>query len=1405
MKKIKLYIMLLILFVISIQILLNAYIYFVKKNLLRSFLSGVKSGIALYLPPQRLVFVKLNYISENAEGKLSTVIVEFNISKILEKKFLIDKLYIKNGFVKIKAVNTAATELDEDMIEKTLRRLLHNFPNSIKIKNIKIIFNNTSFNLSKLSAQRILPNKIYSTVEGETSGYNFISNIAVDCNTLKFLAKGEVTFPSVLKLLTSYYVSFEVLGNCLLQEFKDYKVSLVKGRDKVVTSYGKFRIRPFEVKGVTESEIVRSTFDIVSKESKLSFTYDGFLNIKKSIVEKLDVKKLGDLKIRVTYTKDTSGYSTVAYVKGQHLTGGFTIVNDTGNFRFNINKKKISGELFYDPGQKLFLVKDNRGGKIINLKLAFSENREIISDGIFFGYTLLSSFKLQRDGRFVNISLTKADVEDIKLKFLSAASSTTIFLSYENRRTDTRVISELINEEDNKTNFEISCENLYYLNSRLSFSIAGMLEKDTERQYLCTLRLTNFNIGKHKIVDSMTFSGSFKNDILKIFGESVDGVISVNGYWNIRTNISKFVTVVSKKDAKLDHLTTKNIVAKIFIEKQRIVNIYGEYSLNDIAYKRTSILTKTTGKFSYDWNNKRLTLNGNISLSPDSRGSYNLDFIPKEKKIYLKLYNLYLTSIQFSPIIGLELDITDNNNIFVKGKIQDEASEILISSGTFLISDKMLFLSAKIKNFAIRKSNIIGNLESIFNFQTDRLVEIKMIFKNLWINNYSIDELVTRCLIYLDRNLVSFVPLDKDRINRTASIVGDIVIESEGLKFNDFEVRLYENRQFYCDGEIGKKGELLHIKLNKFPMEVLSAIFKITLPVMSGDISADYVVITVDPEKRQYHYNGQFNVNDLDFASLRIQQVYGKTSSYKDYLNIEELKFVFKPENSMLLKGYYNIKNQDMNFMLNTQNCDLSIFDGFMDIIKSAKGPLLVNLKFKGKTREPKVYGYIHIPKGKVIFGKYGKYLNNVSVRINFLEDEIKIEKFTGDYEQTRLDLAGEYNINNGRYIFKIKTTDGNGIFISIPQLSYSPSEMLKIISRKSFVSSGDLHFDLIVKRNKKDEIPTVTGKVIMNNTRFTYPGTEGKKISNVDEFYYDITLTAGNNVWFENESLSASILGQVNFKYGQGMKKSDVNGEIQSSRGKVNFLNTQLDLRSGEVEIINRDVYITLEAETEILTSEYEKIPVRLTISRAKIENIQPKLYTPVYSQLTTEEITALMLGAGKLQKRGDKVEVYASERIDYLPILRTQFLKLIDITLAEPISRNILQKWGIADKFVISQASVDSTSKRIENQNNTTTDRAFSAVDIVKDTKYGIEKYLTPDMAIGYSVTLAEIQNRLNLKHEIELSYRLKNNIFIKGIYDYAIRDYNVGKYSGDIKIQLEPRFRLKSWSEEEKEQQK
>ena len=51
---------------------------------------------------------------------------------------------------------------------------------------------------------------------------------------------------------------------------------------------------------------------------------------------------------------------------------------------------------------------------------------------------------------------------------------------------------------------------------------------------------------------------------------------------------------------------------------------------------------------------------------------------------------------------------------------------------------------------------------------------------------------------------------------------------------------------------------------------------------------------------------------------------------------------------------------------------------------------------------------------------------------------------------------------------------------------------------------------------------------------------------------------------------------------------------------------------------------------------------------------------------------------------------------------------------------------------------------------------------------TKYSVEKNITSQFLLGYSITFDHIQKKLDLRHEVEMKYRLYNNLFLSGSYE-------------------------------------
>jgi hypothetical protein len=109
---------------------------------------------------------------------------------------------------------------------------------------------------------------------------------------------------------------------------------------------------------------------------------------------------------------------------------------------------------------------------------------------------------------------------------------------------------------------------------------------------------------------------------------------------------------------------------------------------------------------------------------------------------------------------------------------------------------------------------------------------------------------------------------------------------------------------------------------------------------------------------------------------------------------------------------------------------------------------------------------------------------------------------------------------------------------------------------------------------------------------------------------------------------------------------------------------------------------------------------------------------------------------------------------------MLRQQMIRLVDSTLTTPLARNLLRRSGIVDSFRVQYLSQEPI-KPLNPANPTLTELFYG-------TKYSLEKYLTDRMFFGYSVTFDQIQNRLDLRHELELSYRWQKNIFLKGTYE-------------------------------------
>ncbi len=112
---------------------------------------------------------------------------------------------------------------------------------------------------------------------------------------------------------------------------------------------------------------------------------------------------------------------------------------------------------------------------------------------------------------------------------------------------------------------------------------------------------------------------------------------------------------------------------------------------------------------------------------------------------------------------------------------------------------------------------------------------------------------------------------------------------------------------------------------------------------------------------------------------------------------------------------------------------------------------------------------------------------------------------------------------------------------------------------------------------------------------------------------------------------------------------------------------------------------------------------------------------------------------------------------------MLRQGLVRLLDSSLATPFARTLLRRSGVVDIMKVSYAQ-----PTVSDPDTAPRDSSETLPELLRGTKYTFEKYVSDAMLLGYSVTLDEYLNKLDLKHEVEVAYRMKGNVFLRGIYE-------------------------------------
>lgn len=1394
MKKIKKILLFAFFLIIFFEGAINLLLHLYKRNLQKSFFQRANLESIYYIFPNIFFISNIEFSSSNYSVYVKNSFFYLDPFKVFKKGFIIHSIKAKNIYLEILDLESKNFKnLDAESISQSIFELLSFLPSKISVKNGRINYKGQVISIDKITKTAVDKQKSLIHVSGKWNRYNFDLNINISSDT--WFAKGKIFLPDFGIGVNN--IDVDIFGDYDFKKLKNYVLRVNRDNTNYLVVKGNINFLIPEITGDIDTSFGRAKVVTVKegRDFKVNFNSSFNLKLPKLIVDKI---ALQNIKTDLFLVISSSGYNIQSKIYLQDTMLDFNIKDNKGR-GYLVSpsfKHKVPFDIVY-KNKNLFIY-NTQSKYPLNLKLDFSKKDEFLISGKLLGYStyvkLCKCFEsLKLDSSFLS------DQCEFKFDYVNYVSSSSIKFIYVKGKTTHLVFNSVL--KDDKLSFTVTSKNLNIEPlDDIKFSAKGEIRRaKKDKNYYLSILLDNLYYKQYKVLESLPITGKFdRKNIDLTFGEKLFyGSLS----YDILKNYGYLSFNVDSRQFKIDKFQA-NLVCNLKLEnKQGILNLEGTYRIKSLLYDGQKVLDFCKGEIMSSLNN--IISKGEIFIG-NNNVNYDVIYSRPSKQLMIKAKNVnFLPNVKKFELFNVELtsEIDDSysfKNLTWKGKIYNDNSEVIISSFNVSFIEDVITAYCIIKNLKIKNFNFTSNVELFIKDFSKRWKSFKLYFDNLWINEHYADK-VYLSFVYnaIDRELIFLH--DDSELSKSVKFSGKICFFKNYIKFLDFKISDKTSEYLTCTGNVGIDNEALRIKISGIPLNLIKNCFQIPLHNINGIVFSNIKLLTIDSDRNLYQMSLEFLIDDVDIETLKLKNILGKMTFYRKNLNIENIDFVFKENKKMNLRGSFNFDNKTIDMILTSHNCDLSILNGFQNIIRSANGKLMVSIKATGSLTSPNIVGYLNVTKGRIEFDEYLKYIENLNINLVFNEKGIRIDKFFGSYENTTFSIGGRISLTEG-YSIRLKTSGGDGIFVKIPELSFPVGQFFKIIKgEKLFPSNGNVHLDItIVKR--KSQPPMVTGDIILNNAHFTYPGISSKrKISSLG-FYHNLNLIANNNVWYENEYLSANISGKINFCFNEGMQKMNINGEAIALRGKINFLNHNFDLTSGKLEIIDRNVYIQLTGETKITTPEREIIPINLVIERSKIEEIKPKLVSPMYPELKTEEITSLLLGVGRFQRVGDKVSIISTEKIDYLPLLRAQFIRMIDTTFATPIAKNILKRWGIADNFSIVSLETSSSSFDAEQKNSGSYNK-FKVSDIFKDTKYVIEKYITSDMLVSYSIAFAEIQNKLNLKHEIEISYRLKNNVFIKGLYDYSIRDYT-NRYTPNVSIMIQPIFKFKSWSEEEKE---
>ncbi|PIU83865.1 MAG: hypothetical protein COS68_01800 [Elusimicrobia bacterium CG06_land_8_20_14_3_00_38_11] len=836
------------------------------------------------------------------------------------------------------------------------------------------------------------------------------------------------------------------------------------------------------------------------------------------------------------------------------------------------------------------------------------------------------------------------------------------------------------------------------------------------------------------LVGKITVRGNI-NSPQVLAGYYFDGRIyekAANGYGKLLINHD--LLKVEESKLSVDGATAE-ISGIIDLNKKEFSGL--NISLSNLKTQTIYDLLKSTYLLSGTWKTIELNIFGDLK-DPQ----ITADFFGKNMRVENKTVDA----------ISGKCSLKSKKILFSKGDIKWSLTNIKILPDTYIdfSKDVVFRIIAEIRNLKFPGITLFGGIDADGRLDKDT-VKADISTAGLWINQKQLKN--SKHYIEYSKGIMRFIP----EMGKSTQITGTVDFSKPSeFSINNFSIFELGKRLFYLNGslvndniDLTAEGENISIGdlLNLFDIKItaegntdfnLKATGKSQEPTITCLLSSA---------------NGKIENLGFDIASVFFQLK-------ENILDLKHLKlsraklYSFEGEGTTPLPltdaARKKLANYPIDISLKVADGDLAILPSLTKSVKKAKGNFSTNVDIRGTLNKPDVKGTFTAKADEIQLNNIFKKITDAKCEINFNGKIIKLKQLDALIDKEPISINGEMAIadgfNPGNFNFQLLTPQKD-IPVTINDLNIKSGGAALSNPSKAKIKTDIKFFGTPDNWN-------IDGYMKISNARFTYPG-KGSEEGSWDflkNANWNLKIIAGKDCWYERNFASVEAKGEL-LLHGKGSSPL-VTGRVEALRGELDYLGRNFTIIEAIFEAEKSNLFLSgrAEADTEIqiqredfvnheMKPEYVTDTIIITIPRGPLEEVKPRFSSKTNPQM--DEQTAARAAMG-MQSTGQAQ-----------PLTAEDMSKRIDTFLTTPFVKSILKKTGFIDSFAIKREST-STPQPSGVQP--------SVLGLYKGAQLQIGKEFTRGFSADYGVKFDEFENKLSLKHEIELSYRLKNGIMFR-----------------------------------------